>query len=73
MKFKIVTSEFCTYCNSAKMIMKQNNTEYEEVDVMDAMDLMQQNNLKTVPQIFIDDQLLPGGYKGLREYFSNVS
>lgn len=53
--------------------MKQNNTEYEEVDVMDAMDLMQQNNLKTVPQIFIDDQLLPGGYKGLREYFSNVS
>lgn len=69
-KYTIITSEFCTYCNTAKNIMKQHNIAYEEVDIMDAMDLMQKNNLRTVPQIFIDDKLLPGGCNGLREYFN---
>ena len=30
---------------------------------------MQEYNLKTVPQIFIDGKLLEGGYTGLKEYY----
>ena len=30
---------------------------------------MQEYNLKTVPQIFIDGELLEGGYTGLKEYY----
>ena len=41
----------------------------EELDVMEASALMEEYNLRTVPQIFIDGELLEGGYTGLKEYY----
>lgn len=69
---KIITSEWCTYCTKAKMLLQQNNIDYQEIDIgeMEAMELMVKHQLKTVPQIFQDDQLLPGGADGLTEHLT---
>ena len=69
MHVKIVTGVFCGYCDAAKRLLKQHNQDYEEADVMEASAIMAEYNLKTVPQIFIDGELLEGGYKGLKEYY----
>jgi glutaredoxin len=66
---KIITGILCGYCDAAKDLLKSHNQEYEEVDVLEASSLMQEYNLKTVPQIFIDGELLEGGYTGLKEYY----
>jgi glutaredoxin len=54
------------------MILQQNNIDYQEIDIadMEAMELMVKHQLKTVPQIFQDDTLLPGGADGLAEHLT---
>ena len=66
----IVTGILCGYCDAAKDLLKFKGQEYEEVDVMEASAIMAEYNLKTVPQIFIDGELLEGGYTGLKEYYN---
>ena len=69
MEVKIITGPLCGYCDAAKGFLKQHDQDYEEVDVMEASALMQEYNLRTVPQIFIDGELLEGGYTGLKGYY----
>ena len=69
MEVKIITGPLCGYCDAAKSLLKQHDQDYEEVDVMEASALMQEYNLRTVPQIFIDGELLEGGYTGLKGYY----
>ncbi len=69
MEVKIITGPLCGYCDAAKGLLKQHDQDYEEVDVMEASALMQEYNLRTVPQIFIDGELLEGGYTGLKGYY----
>lgn len=70
MKVKIITSDWCGYCTAAKKLLDEKGMEYEEVDVSESLDIMSSYNLRTVPQIFLDDKFLPGGYAGLKEYFN---
>lgn len=67
MKIKIVTSDWCTYCEAAKKLLRDNGLDYAEVDLADSFDLMAEYNLRTVPQIFVNGKLLAGGYTGLKE------
>lgn len=67
MKIKIVTSDWCTYCEAAKKLLRDNGLDYAEVDLVDGFDLMTEHNLRTVPQIFVNGKLLAGGYTGLKE------
>jgi len=67
MKIKIVTSGWCTYCEAAKKLLRDNGLDYTEVDLADSFDLMAEHNLRTVPQIFVNEKLLAGGYTGLKE------
>ena len=69
MEVKIITGPLCGYCDAAKGLLKQHDQDYEEVDVMEASALMQEYNLRTVPQILIDGELLEGGYTGLKGYY----
>lgn len=71
MHVKIITSLTCWYCDKAKSLLKANNQPYEEVDLdeEEAFDLMAQYKCLTVPQLFIDGELLPGGYEGLKAYY----
>ena len=67
MKAKIITDLNCNYCVYAKNLLKQYEIEYNEVYLPDALDVMIENQLKTVPQIWIDDKYI-GGYDALTEY-----
>ena len=68
-EWKIITSASCGYCVMAKKLLQKEGIEYTEADVIDEMDTMSEYRLKTVPQIFKDGTLIPGGYTGLKEYF----
>lgn len=69
MNVKIITSDTCWYCDQAKSLLKANNQPYEEISLEDGFDLMAQYKCLTVPQLFIDGELLPGGYEGLKAYY----
>ena len=66
---KLITGPLCGYCDAAKKLLRDHGQEYEELDVMEASGLMEEYNLRTVPQIFIDGELIEGGYTGLKGYY----
>ena len=63
----------CVYCNKAKHLLKTLGLEYEE-KMMESFDSPQAmledigKNVRTMPQIKIDGELI-GGYNQLVEYF----
>ena len=64
----IYTTDRCPYCRAAKDLLRAKKLAFEEVDVgeEDRFDeLVRKTGWKTVPQIFIDDQLI-GGFEELR-------
>ena len=65
MKVKIITDMWCEYCTKAKSLLVQNDIAYEELNLLDGIELMEKHNLRTIPQIFVDDKLVEGGYEGL--------
>tara|TARA_R110000868_G_C10712471_1_gene750067 strand:- start:247 stop:480 length:234 start_codon:yes stop_codon:yes gene_type:complete len=72
MDIKVVTEMWCEYCACAKSLLKEHDIEFEEVSILDAMDLMDKYELNTIPQIFIDGVLLEGGYTGLKSNIYNL-
>ncbi len=62
---KIYTTSYCPYCTRAKEFLKARGVTFQEVDVSgdhDArMRLVEITRMRTVPQIFINDQPI-GGY-----------
>ena len=74
-KVTIYTGPFCNYCDAAKRLLARNNAKYNEIDISKvdgAMDEMikKANGMRTIPQIFFDDQHV-GGYVELRELEKN--
>ena len=76
MEIVIYSKQNCTFCNKAKHLVKSLGYEYtekkmEEFDSPQAMleDIGKQ--VRTMPQIKIDDQLV-GGYNQLVEYFADM-
>ena len=67
MLVKIITSDWCTYCDAAKKLLRDNEIDFIEVDLDEGLSIMAKYNLRTVPQIFVDDKLLKGGYTGLKK------
>lgn len=67
----IVWSKYhCQYCEQAKSLLKQKGIEFEERKIGDGYtkeDLLEVvPNARTVPQIFIDNELI-GGYEELKK------
>jgi glutaredoxin len=69
----IIWSKYnCPYCDQAKALLKQKGIEFEERKIGD--DYTREQLLesvptaRTVPQIFIDDQLI-GGFTELKKFF----
>ena len=75
--YQIYTKSKCNFCKIAKMILKNQQIEYQEInldddqtrnDFFEKLRSQQKNdNLKTVPQIYIDDTWI-GGCQQLMEY-----
>ena len=73
-KVEIYSKSNCSYCVMAMNFFDSNNMEYQVYSVDDPKifsEMMERNpQARTVPQIFIDDQLI-GGYTDLIEKYSD--
>lgn len=67
-KVLIYTKSYCPYCDRAKALLQRKGATYEEISVeadeKTYTELKQKTGLMTVPQIFINDELI-GGYTDL--------
>lgn len=67
----------CPYCDQAKALLKQKGIEFEERNITEGTwtreNLLEAvPNARTVPQIFLDEQLI-GGFNELRQHLQNQS
>ena len=81
MSFTIYTTKNCSYCESAKNLLKEYNREYVNV-VLDS-NIKSETNMgsieefkkstghTTVPQIYHSSGLYIGGYEELKHYLSD--
>lgn len=67
-KVQIYTKSYCPYCDRAKALFKNKGVTFEEISVEEDPELYtqlkQKTGLMTVPQIFINNELI-GGYTDL--------
>lgn len=67
-KVVIYSKTYCPYCDRAKALFKSKNVSFEEIMVDDKPEvyakLKAETGLMTVPQIFINDELI-GGFTDL--------
>ncbi len=63
-KIEIYTSPLCGYCYMAKNLLKQKNTDFDEINVLGnaakRAEMTRRSQRTSVPQIFIDDQHIGG-------------
>lgn len=75
MKAIIWSKYHCPYCDQAKALLKQKGIAYEEKKIGDGFtkeDLLESvPNARTVPQIFVDEQLI-GGFTELKQFLEKV-
>jgi glutaredoxin len=69
----IIWSKYhCSFCDQAKALLKQKGIPFEERKIGDGYtkeELLESvPTARTVPQIFIDDQLI-GGFTELKKFF----
>ena len=58
----------CPFCVQAKRLLESKNVPYQEVNIEDQPDARQMlldRGLRSVPQIFNKEELVPGGFQGL--------
>ena len=68
-KFKMFTQDGCSYCEFAKIVLMEQDHDFEVINIKDnaqALAVLRQN-LRTVPQIW-DGDLHIGGYEDLKKY-----
>lgn len=64
---KVYSTAYCPFCDAAKAHLKRRGIPFEEIDVSDddaKQALKQRTGWRTVPQIFIGEELI-GGYQEL--------
>ena len=75
LKIEIYSKNNCTYCDSAKNLLKQKNYDYVEKSVEDpavlAELLKRHSTARQMPQIFINNQWV-GGYTGLQAAIKQI-
>ncbi len=67
-KIEIYTRQGCGYCSAARSLLNKLGVEFVEFDLTGrdeaVAQLMERTGMRTVPQVFIDDELI-GGYEEL--------
>ena len=72
MKVLIYTKDNCIWCDRAKILLDSKKISYNEIDLSDDTERLKfyekiGDNVKTVPQVFIDDKRI-GGFQDLRVF-----
>lgn len=69
----------CPFCDRAKALLESKDIPFKVIkmeDEPDARGFLMDQGLRSVPQIFKDGVLLPGGYQGLadkdEEFFNTL-
>lgn len=65
---KVYTKNDCPFCDRAKALLESKGVAYEMVNIENeptAREFLVNQGLRSVPQVFNDGALLPGGYQGL--------
>ncbi len=75
LKIEIYTRSNCPYCLNAKSLFDQKGVSYQEIRIDQSQEqteamLKRSHGLRSVPQIFINDQLI-GGFDQLLELERN--
>ena len=70
MKVEIYTKDQCIWCDRAKVLLNAHSIDFDEFDLSNDDERIKfyeniGDNVKTVPQVFIDDKRI-GGYQELR-------
>jgi glutaredoxin 3 len=75
MKAIVWSKDHCPFCDQAKALLSQKGIEVEERKIGSGYtreDLLEAvPTARTVPQIFLDEQLI-GGFTELKKYFQKV-
>jgi len=71
-KVEIYTTNYCPYCTKAKALLERKGVEFTEIDVTDDAEGRQKlveraDGARSVPQIFINGDLVEGGSDGLHK------
>jgi glutaredoxin len=64
----VYTKANCPFCDQAKMLLESRGISYNTINVekdLEAREFLLEQGLRSVPQIFNNTTLLPGGYQGL--------
>ena len=74
MKVEIYTKDQCIWCDRAKGLLYAHSIYFEEFDLSNDDERIKfyenlGDNVKTVPQVFIDDKRI-GGYQDLKEWLN---
>ena len=67
---KIYSKNSCVFCVRAKNYLESKNIKYEEVNIehdSEAREWILEQGHRTVPQVYINDELVEGGFNGLVE------
>ena len=72
MKVLIYTKDNCIWCDRAKILLDSKKISYNEIDLSDDSERLKfyeeiGDNVKTVPQVFIDDERI-GGFQDLKVF-----
>lgn len=62
---KVYTKDYCRYCSAAKALLTDRGVPFEEIKIEASdektwSDLVARSGMRTVPQIFHNDQLIGG-------------
>jgi glutaredoxin 1 len=77
MKIEIYGAEWCNFCVQAKTLCETSKLDFDYIDIDDTsnMQLLEERvggKVKTVPQIFMDGMLVPGGFTGLKQELEKI-
>jgi glutaredoxin len=75
----VYSKDNCPFCDRAKALLESKEIPFQVVKMEDeptAREFLMDQGLRSVPQIFKDGVLLPGGYQGLagkdEEFFNTL-
>jgi glutaredoxin len=75
----IYSKNNCPFCDRAKALLESKDIPFTVIKMEDqpeAREFLMEQGLRSVPQIFKDGVLLPGGYQGLagkdEEFFNTL-
>ena len=74
MKVLIYTKDNCIWCDRAKILLDSKKISYNEIDLSDDSERLKfyekiGDNVKTVPQVFIDNKRI-GGFQDLKVFLN---